>query len=336
MGFQSQAGHVGMKTQAAKGTFEDVINGLFFRTKSGAMGGSRELLIPDPEIGGGRDVPDAYLGPIAFKGSYDFYARMEMLSLLLWGALGVKQAATSGGVTTHTITPTDTSLPWFSVEERIGDGYEAFKYTDTKVSSFHLEAEANGYLMGTVELIALQQESVGASFTQLGDREYDTTPMVVGSNIIVEFGGVALPAKSFSLDINNNLEDDDFRLGSFFLGDLVEKRREFTLGVTIRPEDGDLWRLATYGDANATTAQGTIVKDDVHILCQTYETIPGSSPATLYELDIAVPTAAIAPFEVNPSGDDVLQHDLEIRCLRPDPAIDIVEFAVKNALTAIP
>ncbi len=337
MGFQSQSGHVGIKTQTGKGVeVTDMTTAMFFRTKSGAMGGSRELLTPDPEIGGGRDISDSLLGPVAFKGSYDFYARMEMIGLLFWGALGVKGAATSGGVTTHTVTPTDSSLPWFSVEERIGDGYQAFKYTDVKVSTLHLEAEANGYLQGTVELIGLRQRSIGGSYTPLGSRDYDTTPMEVGSNIIVAFAGNTLPAKSFSLDINNNLEDDDFRLGSLFLGDLVEKRREIMAGVTIRPEDGVLWRQAVYGDPAATTPQGTIVKGTTHILAQTYETIPSSSPPTYYSLDIAVPVAVIAPFEVSPSGDDVLQHDIEIHFLRPDPAVDIMAVTLKNGLAAIP
>ncbi len=339
-GFQSQAGHVGIRTQASKGTFADPgaagDAGVFFRTKSGAMGGSRELMIPDAEIGGGRDVSDALLGPVAFKGSYDFYARMEFLPTLLYGLLGTKDTQTATGVSTHTIEPTDSELPWFSVEERIGDGYETFKYTDTKVSSFHLEAEASGYLQGTVELIALDQESTGASFTPVDDRFYDTTPLLVGTNIIVEFDGVQLPAKSFTLDINNNLEDDDFRLGDLFLGDLVEKRREFTLGVTIRPEDGDLWRQATYGDPNRTTAGGTVVNSDVHVLCETYDLIAGGTPDTFYSLDIAVPSAVIAPFEVNPSGDDILQHDIEIRCLRPNPAVPILTAVVKNGLDFIP
>lgn len=338
MGFQSQAGHVGGRTQSVKGTPVVLADlGMFFRTRSGAMGGARELLIPDPEIGGGRDVADAYLGPAAFKGSYDFYARMEMLSFLLKGALGVVDTNTGVPVATvneHLITPTDSSLPWLTIEERIGDGYEAFRYTDAKVSSFHLEAEANGYLMGTVELIALESESIGASFTAPADRPTDNTPMVVGSNILVEFNGVQLPAKSFTFDLNNNIEDDDFRLGSLHLGDLVEKRREVTAGVTVRPEDGDLWRQATYGDPDATSIQGTTVKGDVHIICETYEKIGATDE--FYTLDLAFPVGVIAPFEATPSGDDVLEHDIEVRLLRPDVLENIVNVRVLNDITAIP
>ena len=77
MGFVAQAGHVGIRTQASKGTYADPgatapNQGVFMFTRSGALGGNRELLIPDPEIGGSRDVLDAQLGPSAFSGEYDF------------------------------------------------------------------------------------------------------------------------------------------------------------------------------------------------------------------------------------------------------------------------
>ena len=61
MGFVAQAGHVGFKTQTAKGTYLSPARSpptracSFFR--SGALGGNRELLVPDPEIGGARDIP---------------------------------------------------------------------------------------------------------------------------------------------------------------------------------------------------------------------------------------------------------------------------------------
>src|SRR5690349_6482371 len=124
MGFQSQAGHLGIKTQAVKGTYLDPgaaapNQGVFVRVRSGAMGGNRDLLIPDPEIGGNRDVPDAQLGPISFSGEYDFYGRMESIATFLKAALGTA-AAPVGTVDTgflHTITPSDTDIPWLSVEE---------------------------------------------------------------------------------------------------------------------------------------------------------------------------------------------------------------------------
>lgn len=341
MGYSSQSGHLGLKTQTSKGVYKNPgavapNQGVFVRYTSGSLGGNRDLLVPDPEIGGNRDIPDAALGPISFSGEFNAYARLEFLASLFYGALGTK-AAPAGTVEdgyTHVITPGDT-IPWFSVEEQIANGYEVFNYTDGKVNTLHLEADANGYLMCTFGIIALTQ-TAGNTATVDGSQRVDTSPLIVGSNVGITYGGLALPAKSFSLDINNNLEDDDFRLGSLFLGDLVEKRRELTMATTIRPSDHNLWRQAMYGSSSATSAQGgRAAKDEVVITIETYEDIPGADPGVKYELEITVPTAAIAPFGVSPSGDDVLQHDLEIRALRPDPAEDLISVAITDSFATV-
>lgn len=346
MGFLSQAGHLGIKTQSAKGTYASPsspgsaapTDGIFLYIKSGSLGGNRELLIPDPEIGGNRDVPDAQLGPIAYSGEFEFYARMDALPTLLRAALGngVGTGTTGNGTSTpytHTIVPNDDSLPWLSVEEKVANGYMVFRYTDCKINTLHLEAEANGYLMGTIGLIGLTQETT--TETAIADRAYDSTPMIVGSNVCVRWNGADLPAKSFSFDINNNIEDDDFRLCSMTLGDLVEKRREVTMGATIRPQDSALWKTAMWGSPTATAPLGQSFKDDVEIEFVSYENIPGVTPAAQYGATIEIPTAMIAPFNVEPSGDDVIEHDIEIRAVRPNPANPILTAEVVNGLATI-
>lgn len=334
MGFNSQSGHVGFRTQASKGTYADPgavapNYGVFMNIRSGALGGNRELMIPDPEIGGHRDVPDAQLGPISYSGEYDFYARMESLAGLMRGVLGndvVTGTAPTGY--THTHTPQDT-LPWLSFEEKIANGFETYKYTDAKINTLHLEADANGYLMGTVGVIALTQATTTATVT--GSQRRDGSPLLVGTNIGVAWNGANLPAKSFSLDINNNIEDDDFRLGSLFLGDAVEKRREITMGVTIRPSDAALWKTAMWGSPVATAPLGQSFKDDVVITITTYEDIPGATGGVKYLATFTVPQAIIAPFSLSPSGDDVMEHDIEIRAVRPVAATPIMTVAIKNS-----
>ena len=340
MGFLSQSGHVGLKTQATKGAFldpgaADPNNGVFMYIRSGALGGNRELLIPDPEIGGNRDIPDAQLGPISFSGEYDFYARMESIATLMNGVLGSTSTAgpTDTTVYTHTITPADT-IPWLSIEEQVGNGFEVFNYTDAKVNTLHLEADANGYLMGTAGMIALTQ-TAGNTPTAVGNQVQDTTSLIVGTNIDVQWNGANLPAKSFSIDINNNLEDDDFRLGSLFLGDLVEKRREITMSVTIRPNDAALWKTAVWGDPSATSPEGQSWKDDVSIIINSYEDIPGSLTPTQYSMTFTIPQAIIAPFTLDPSGDDVIEHDIEIRPVRPSSASDILTVDIDNSFDTV-
>ena len=339
MGFVAQAGHFGLKTQTAKGTFLSPgaiapNQGVFIYFRSGALGGNRELLIPDPEIGGARDIPDAQLGPISYSGEIDMYGRMESLAFFLRAALG--QVATTGAANTgysHVITPADT-IPWISVEEKIGNGYEVFKYTDAKVNTFHMEADANGYLMATAGMVALKQELTTATAT--GSQRRDSSPLVVGSNICVRWNGADLPAKSFNMDINNNLEDDDYRLCSLTLGDAVEKRREITMGVTIRPNDSALWKTAMWGGPTAIAPAGSSFKDNVDIVITSYEDIPGATVGIKYSTTIAIPYAVIAPFSIDPSGDDVLEHDIEIRAVRPVFATPIITATVLNSYATVP
>lgn len=337
MGFQSQSGQLGLKSQAAAGAYSDpATNGIFMRTRSGTLGPNRDLLVPDPEIGGGRDVPDAYLGAVSWAGDIEFYARMNSIATLLKGAFG-SVASTVGGMApddtwwTHVFTPIDTgALPFLSLEEAVGGTFEVFHYWDAKVNTIHLEADANGYLMGTAGLISRFQN---AGNTRTAAPAWDTEPMLVGTNISLTLGGVALPAKSFSFDLTNNLEDDDFRLGSFYLGDMTEKRREVTMSVTIRPEDSAYMRQAVYGTAGATAPGGLVTKEELILTAETYE-FAGTSATQKQSISLRLPKVTIEPFSVEPSGDDIIEHDLSIRALRPLNADPVAEATVVNELAA--
>ena len=72
----------------------------------------------------------------------------------------------------------------------------------------------------------------------------------------------------------------------------------------------------------------------MQIVIVSYEKITGAA-SMVYTIQIDVPQAAIRPFGINPSGDDVLEHDMEIVALRPVPATPILTITVKNESTAI-
>lgn len=335
MGFSSQSGQVLFATQAAQGTFPASFgtDARAMKLRSGSLGPNRDLLITDPEIGGGRDTADAYLGAVSWSGDYEFYVRLEAVTTLLQGVLGTGASATTTGVSTHTITPTDSAtLPWIAVEEKIGSGLEVYNYTDAVVNTFHLEAEANGYLMGTAGLIAKTQV---AGATPTASPVWDDSPLIVGTNISLTYNSITLPAKSFSLDINNNFEDDDFRLGSFYLGDLTAKSREINGSFTIRPQDSALWRQAVYGGSGLTAPGGLTAKQPLVITCTTYEDIVGGTPATKSSISISIPHVALEPYGLEPSGDDVIENDVSWRALRPVSANPICTVTVKSAAAEI-
>lgn len=440
MGYSSQPGQVGFGVQSVKGT--PVAASRFARLRSGSLGADRSLIVPDPEIGGNRDIPGAYMGPVGFSGDLEFYVRMQMAALLLRGVLGASSSASvagtneiqtititgaptggtfqlrfrsettapinwnatsanvktaldalaslapgdttaaggplpttpvtitftgtyaaenvppitavtphalTGGTTptvavttttpgvgvigTHTITPADT-LPWLTVEERIGTGLESFRYTDGKVNSLRFEADATGLLTGSANIAALTQIS---GFTAQATPAWDISPMVVGSQIAVVFNSVQLPGKSFNLEITNQIETDDFVMGSIYAADMTEKRREVRAGLTYRPQDANLWKAAMYGAEAATSPNaGPAFKAPMTITISTFETIGGTDPGgTPYSMTFEFPEAVITPFKITPSGDDVIQNDIEITATRSDPVLPLMTAVVKNDLSTV-
>lgn len=332
MGYSSQVGQVIFRTQTVQGTYEadTATAGISANLRSGSLGPSRELLIPDPEIGGGRDVSDAYLGAVSWSGDYEFYARYQLLPTLLRAVLGeasstINTGTGTGGVVTDTITGRDTSVPrYMSIEETVSD-MDTFRYHDAVANTFHLESDANGYLMGTVGIVAAR--SVGGQVRSVASNR-DQTPLTVGTNITVTYNGVTLPAKSFSLDITNNFEDDDFRLGSFYLGDLTPKRREVTASFGIRHSSSALWRQAVYGTPSATAPGGLTTKQQLVINAASYEDIVGGTPATKNSVNLTMPKFLLSPFALEASGDDVMENDVEGQAVRPDTATAVLTATV--------
>lgn len=337
MGFSSQSGQVGFKTQATAGTFDPdfATDARFMKLRSGSLGPNRDLLVTDPEIGGGRDTTDAYLGAASWAGDYEFYVRLEAIGTLIQGVLGTPVVSTVdipvAGANTHDFAFSDSAtLPFLSVEEKIGSGLESYHYTDAVVNTFHLESDANGFFMGTAGLIAKLQ-TAGITPTD-ADTLWDNSPLIVGTNILITYNGVTLPAKSFSLDINNNFEDDDFRLGSFFLGDLTAKQREVNGSFTIRPQDSNLWRQAVYGVNSLTSVGGLTTKQQLVITAQTYENVTGTTHG---KLTVTIPKAVLEPYALEPSGDDVIENDISWRAVRPDPGTGIGTLSIVNGAAAV-
>jgi hypothetical protein len=341
MPYSAQAGQIGLRTQSAQGTYADpgVVapnNGLFMKVRSGGLDTNRDLLVPDPEIGGTRDLVDAYLGAASWSGDYEFYARPNIVLLMLANAFGIKAApVTTTGITTHTITPSDgAALPFMSIEERIGSGLETYRYTDAVINTLHLEADANGFVQGTAGFVAMLQQ---AGQTATVAPIWDTTPICVGAACTLTYNAVTVSAKSFSMDFTNNFEDDDFRVGSLFLGGLVPKHRELSFGVTLRPNDSNLWRQAVYGSVAATQpTSGVTLKQALVVTISTWETIPSGTPVTQYNIQFTIPKGVVVPFSFAPSGDDIVQNDVTIRAMRPSNATPLVTAVGKTDLLVIP
>ncbi|ANA87255.1 major tail protein [Gordonia phage Gibbles] len=334
MGYGSQAGAIVVGAQSAPGTPNSTLatDGIGLRLTSGSLAGNRELLVTDPEIGGGRDTSDAYLGAVSFGGDYEMYVRFKAVAFFLYHAFGVKASVARVGDTAvfdHTLTPTDSSqLPMFTVYERISNNLERFLYTDAVVNTFHLEADANGFLTSTVGIIA-RLMNAGAAAVDPTDV-MDNTSLVVGTNITLTYDGVTVPAKSFSFDVNNNITDDNFFLGSFFLGDMTAQNREVTASMTVEHTSASMMRQALLGTPGATAVGGLTTKKPLVITCEAYENIPGTTANAKYKLELELPKVIFSPFAFEPSGADPLENDVEMTAVRPDIAAPVATAVVSN------
>lgn len=338
MGFSSQDGYVGFRTYAggaAAWPSDMGTAGVVYRLRSGSLAANRDLMIPDPEIGGNRDIPSAQLGPVSWSGDLDMYVRAQNIMTLLAAVMGTPAAAVvSTGVAVWTIPTSDAALPFLAVEERIGTSFETFRFLNCVGNSLHLEADASSYLTGTVGIIA-QSQTAGATGSTSILNKTDNSPLIPGTNITIQYNGVSLQAKSFSLDITNNIEDNDFRLGSFYVGEFTPKRREGSANVTIRPVDSALWRQAVYGASTATAAGGLVTTQQLIIQCETWESIPGGTPPTLYRIRWVIPSVILNPFDVGPSGDDVIEESIDMTFVRPNVGTPLATCTVKTELAVI-
>lgn len=348
MGQQSQEGQLGFRTQAVKGTFLDpgAVHatyphaGHFMKTRGGSMGGDRELIIPDPEIGGNRDIPDGVQGPIAYSGDFESYLRFDAIGTLLKGALGSVVSTPTGTdfdddlTGSHVITPIDvaSSLPWLSVEEAVAAAWEVFNYTDVRVNTLHLEVDPDGYVMFDAGLLGITATS---DETRTASAVFDNSPLVVGSNVVVSWGGSPIAAKSFVWDFDNGMEDDDFSLGSNTLTDLTPKRRTITSGFSIRDDDAaTYWKESVWGSAAASAPVGGASVKRALSVAITAATNIGNT-ATPYSLTLSFPVASLLPAKVDPSGDDVIENQYDIQVFRPNPATPAMTATLVNGYGVI-
>lgn len=331
MGYGSQSGNVAFRTQTGRGVLALDIetDGVAVKIKGGSLQGNRELLIPDAEIGGGRDIPDALLGPVSYSGDFEFYTRFQSILTFLNAALGKTVTTTATGVNTHVVTPSDgAALPYLSVYEEVSSGLDTALYTDVVVNTFKLEVDPNGYLTCTVGLIGVKQ-LLGVPVLDVS-AVYDETSITVGTNCIVKYDGANIKPKSFSFELNNNFEDDDFRLGQYTLEDLTPKRREVKATMGIRHESNAIMRQALNGSNSAVSPGGITTKKPIVVEIVTFQDIPGSTPLTPFGLTIEIPKVIFEPFAFDPKGDDILENDVSMQALRPDLSQPVAKFTLKN------
>ena len=309
MAYTSETGSVGLALQDVQGTFKEPTD--FMKVTSVDLNPDGEKLIPDPEIGGISDITDIHQGTYKISGGIESYVRPEAIGILIKGALGAYTAsgAVDTGAYLHNFTASGT-LPWLSVKKTISDDVQIYDYTDCKVAGMTFDINASEFCTAKFDIVGIS-DKIGASVNE----SYESAPLLVATKATVNIGGVAVSVKTCSVELKNNLEDGDFRVGSRFLGDIAEKRRELDVKMdVVLDTTSELYRKAFYGTASATSAGFSVYADSVDIILDSPSKI--GAPDLYYKMIISIKNAVFMAAPVPASGDDLVVIPLELKATK--------------------
>lgn len=333
MSFQSEVGYVGLAKETASGIY--VTPSKYIYVTSVDISPTGDPLIPDPEIGGIRDIPDSIqVGPIGWGGSLDFYVRGEAIGLLLLSGLG---AVTSSGIAGqsgaygHLFTPQDECIP-LSIERRVGSAgspMDVFGLQDAKVNTLHFECAAGELVTGSADVIAIEEKSGKTNQT----ATYETAPIFTFVNGVVNLEGTQIAVKNLSLDINNNIADDDYRIGQRTRQTLTEKRRELSASLDIVPTDVNIFKKTYYGGTSATAISNTqaLYTGSLFIRFENPNVIGVTTQK--YSMDITVGKAVFRTAPLSMSGDDMIIETLELLPVKASGA-NVLSIVLRNSVAS--
>lgn len=322
MAYSAEKGHVGFAIQALKGTFTEPTD--YMKVQSVDLNPEGEKIIPDVEIGASSDISEVYQGTYKISGSLDCYVRPEAIGILFYGALGKYTASglLGSGAYLHNFIASGV-LPWVSIKKTVSDDIQIFNYTDCKVEGFQIDINASEPSTAKFDIVGISDE-VGSA----GNENFESAPMLIATQATVNIGGVAVSAKKATLTYKNNLESEDFRIGSRFLGDITEKRREIDLSMDIVLDTtSKLYEKAFYGGASKTEASFDVHAERVDIILESASLI-GSS-ALPYKLLLSIKNAVFMAAPTPAKGDDLVVVTLELKATKSG-ALNVFEIHLWN------
>lgn len=312
--YTSETGYVGFAVQASGlGAWREPTD--YMKVKSADINPDGDKLIPDVEIGSGVDITDVHQGVYKISGDIESYVRPEAIGVLFYGLLGRYQASgelnAGQGNYLHNFMPiVSGSLPYLSFKRGISDNAHVFHDKDCKIDSFSLELNAGEFASAKFGIIGAS-DAIGAAGTPV----YETAPLLVATKATITIGGSVVSSKKLSLEINNNLVDDDYRIGSRFLGEIAEKRRELScsIDVVLNPASA-LYQKSFYGAAASTEAGFDVYADSLDIVLDSPTKIGTSN--TTYKILFSIKRAVFMSAPVPASGDDLVVVTLDLKPIK--------------------
>lgn len=326
MSYTAESGYVGIAIQPVKGVFTAPTD--YMKVMSVEINPDGEKLIPDAEIGGIFDISEIHQGTYKISGSIDTYIRPQAIGVLFKGALGgyTASGAIGTGAYLHNMFPASGALPWISIKKSISENIQVFNYTDCKINGFSLDVNASEYCNAKFDITGIS-DAIGVAGTPV----YETAPLLVATKATINMAGVPISVKSCSIDYKNNLDDGDFRVGSRFLGDITEKRRELDVKMdVVLDSTSNLYKKAFYGLASANSAGFNVYAESVDIILESPTNI--ALTTIPFKILLSIKNAVFIAAPTPASGDDLVVIPLELKATKVTGQ-NIIDVKIWNGKT---
>lgn len=270
MSITGQVGHVAIAKQSEAGTPNTTeADYRAVKITGDSLVANNNMLVAEGEIGTGRDVTQAIPGGFAAAGAINGNLRARSAAVFLDGALGDQVVDTSGDVNGLKYLPGD-SLPYFTVEKKIGDNTPAgqqliLRYEDAQINTLNLSVPSAGLATFSAGIVAAGESTQASAVLDPvvytdpnGNVESDELLVFHGGRIKNGDTGGVLTAddkfQSFEIVVNNNIATDEYTIRpSRFLRSMTEGIRSVEANLTIVFEDEDDYKKYTYGNASSTS-----------------------------------------------------------------------------------
>jgi hypothetical protein len=273
------------------------------------------------ETSGTRDVGASYVQQVNVKGQPSIYARPTDIVSLLEAALGTR--VTSGaGPFVHTITPSDTQLPYMTFWQGLGGAVASApvlsnQFQDCLVDSLKLTGGVGQPLEVALGIMGLKGQRITAAYPGAPTAE---TPFLYPQVTLSKGGSAVTSCNSFEVNIDNGsaLQQGN---GSIFAYDIAPGERKVAGSLAI------LWEtVADYAKFHTGTAGGTAPASTPLVEALTITvTIDANT-----NMVITLPNVVYTSYKVLPDkgGAPIVAN---ITWEAEPVSTPIVTFAVKNA-----
>lgn len=275
--------------QAAKGTPAASVQWISKLT-GGDLDFDRQVSRFD-ETAGTRDVGAAFVQSVGVKGTPSVYCRPTDVVALLEGALGTR-ATTGAGPYVHTITPSDTVLPYMTFWQSLGGAVSTApllsnRYQDCVVDSLKISGGVGQPLDVSLGIMGINGVRITSSYPGIATVE---TPFLYPQVTISKGGGAVTSCNLFEVDIQNSsvLQQGN---GSIFGYDIAPGERKIAGSADI------LWEtVSDYAKYHTGAGAGTVPSAAVFTEALTFTVTVSAS----ISLVITIPLVAYTSYKVMP------------------------------------